>query len=216
MKIYPAFFILLLLLLYSCQKEEKEKEDPLPYFHYSCVENGDLIDYSQFSDGKSKNNEPSYEMSDVFFISPTYESLDKSYRGYDNSMTLSSFDSGSSGNGIKLKWSWLIDSYAIEDGIKYFYDSLMIKKHPGIIPKFQLYTTSPQMGQQLDIEWGWMSFSRDVAEQIIILRVEFEADLLYHALDNPSDIADTIKYREGRIDFTTRMGGRIIGGDRFR
>ena len=49
---------------------------------------------------------------------------------------------------------------------------------------------------------GWMSFTRQIDDPEIVLRVEFEADA-YYSPENQSVI------REGRIDFTRKMN--IIG-----
>ena len=214
MRLYLFCIGVLCVSLCSCKKDIDENTGShLPYFHFTCNVNGEQIEINQYSIGKKKTNDLSNSMGNVFFYSPSYyldEEEMKMGRGIsvpDNSLTMFEF-----GFEHEPKWAWLIDSYFVQNNYKYFYDAELLKKHAFHISDncFMAYQTGVSMFDS--IVWGWMSFTRNIDNPDVILRVEFEADFIRN---NEGEI-ETIKYREGRLDFTTRMSGKIVGGERLR
>ncbi|MBQ4027127.1 MAG: hypothetical protein II616_05215, partial [Bacteroidales bacterium] len=126
-----------------------------------------------------------------------------------------------------LGWRWFVNSPYIKDGERNYFDTtqtyLENRDYSYIYPQIWDYSEDPQLlspYKPSSIVSGWMSFTRNVDDPDIILRVEFEAECesKYPRYGEPWAEGKTYKYHihDGRIDFTTKMTNMIKGGDRLR
>lgn len=213
-------FIVIISLLISCNKVETV--DNSPYFTISSVKNGESIVDSVYSIPESNKWEMTNSFGKVSFSSLNFVVKDTDGEiHYINDDSMTEFFWGFE---ISPKWAWCVDSCFIESGKKYYCDTTLLAKHEYSnsasyeisSPKslFMIYSPHTQNGSKEKVIWGWMSFTKNVDEPGIILRVDFEADVV--VTQRITEKEDTIRYREGRIDFTTKMAGRIIGGYKLR
>lgn len=218
------FYFALVALFMSCNKEDAF--DDSPYFTISSLKNGEFIVDSDCSFPKNYPWELTNSFGKVSFSSLSFvvedSGGDSHYIG-DDSMTVFYF-----GFEISPKWAWSIDSPFIEDGKKYYCDTSLLAKHNYChstsftvsSPKSLFMVYSPHYppvtyGPKVEkVIWGWMSFTKKVDDPGIILRVDFEADVV--VTPGLAEKEDTIRYRKGRIDFTTKMANKIIGGERLK
>lgn len=207
-------FVLTILLLLSCQKVAIN--DDLPYCYFSFKENGTLIDFASF---KSENAVFSSAWRHIGSQNENELAI------WDHSMSqfhYATTRTPTRTSQIEPELVWVIDSYYIEDGKKYYCDTSLVKKKEqfsgiylgyNVIGSSGLWTLNDKyvLLRGKDLLWGWMSFSRNTDNTDIILRVSFEADYV-----SGKERKDTLRYRDGRIDFTTKMANKIIGGERLR
>ena len=125
------------------------------------------------------------------------------------------------GNG----WRWFVNAPYINDGEKNFFDKTQtyLKERDYQYRYQQIWDFTQDMmsgDDRASIESGWMSFTRKVDDPNIILRVEFDAtfESEYPRFGEKLVQDTTYKYHisDGRLDFTTKMAGRIIGGKKLR
>jgi hypothetical protein len=193
---------MLMSLCFSCKKPSVNQSTSSFFFHFTCEENGYVIDYYQRTDIIALPNEPGNNMTDVYFRSPYYECDNSVFQ--DDSITEFSF-----GFEASPRWSWFVNAYCILEGEKYYYDSSLMEKHR-FFDDYMTYNESN--GTYNKLLSGWMSFSRPKDDCELVLRIDYEADFLMES----NGVIDTLKYRNCRIDFSTNMAERIRGGDRLR
>ena len=208
MKKYLLFALSLAVSLASCKKENADSY----YFHLHYVINGERHDYYQGEPQKPERrgifgsiSDPKDAFSDVIFrhLEVTLAGESSPWgRKTDMLQFTFGYDFGS-------QWNWYILSKAVEDGAKYYWDTeqppvdidMDIVDGPLRLCRFSAPCDTRELEMTPKMS-GWMSFTRQIDDPKIALRVEFEADAYY----SPEK---QFIIREGRIDFTRKM--TIIG-----
>lgn len=177
-----------LCLAASCGKQNADA-DELYYFHFKYVLNGRLVERYQGKPEPIKLDNSGWVMdyrnsfSDVLFVRTEQDLLQFCF-----------------GYRAGIMWRWYIPSEAIEDGVRYYWDSRQapVDYMEGmlnmVVSGFSSYPFSFDEENYIS---GWMSFTRKADDPDVVLRVEFEAD--------QSGNGYTYRIREGRIDFTNKV-----------
>lgn len=215
---------LFFLFLCSCQKEGTDNDDDLYYFRYSYKVDEREYCVVQGKPGRGWGN--GYYNSGAEFGNVCFSSLEYTEGTEfpklilkDDSVTMFSFFYGS-----YYGWRWFVNSEYIINGEKNYFDVshdfLLARQYEYCAPQlwdFSACAIYPIVYSP--IIHGWMSFDKVTDNSDIILRVEYEAvsESPYPRFGEKWERDSTYTYliSEGRIDFTTKMAGRIKGLNRI-
>ncbi len=208
-----------------CSCVEKEDDSDLYFFHYRYNVDGFEYDVYQGRPGRGWGN--GYYNSALKFKNIIFSYLDytddETYpfpSGTDNNIIMFEFFY-QDGNG----WRWFVNAPYIKDGEKNYMSKtqnyLNDRSYQFCCPQILNFTEdvySPVYECQL--VYGWMSFTRHTDDPDVILRVDFDAvfESKYPRYGErwAEDTTYTYHISDGRLDFSSKMAGRIIGGDKLR